>query len=72
MRPRVRSAGPRLVLHDARTVDDAREAPGHRRDHAGDGREQEHGRDGELDAMGDGVGVKDGWHGKHVRWERSA
>jgi hypothetical protein len=41
----------------ARAVDDAGQPPGHGADHAGHGRQEEHRRQRQLDAVGDGIGV---------------
>ena len=45
-------AGP--VFHHTGAVDDARQAPRHRANHAGHGGQQEHRGHGQLDAVGDG------------------
>ena len=55
-------AGP--VFHHTGAVDDARQAPRHRANHAGHGRQQENRGHGQLDAVGDGAGFWGNAHGR--------
>ncbi len=57
------SVGAGAVFHHAGPVDDAGQPARHSANHAGHGREQKHGGHRQLDAVGDGRGVKGEGHG---------
>jgi hypothetical protein len=63
---------PRSFFHHPRAVDDAGQSPRHHADHAGHRREQKHRRHRQLNAMGDGRGIKRKRHGQGNEWASAA